>query len=224
MITHGNKDKCKGSGKSGHKTEREREAVMKYKQNNPTHREERDSDGKEVEPNRSKLAYSERDVQKCATKTERPGKTAVKMDGTESDRTLKWIAQEEAQLRLEDDAPIAPTVSCNVLRRLRDEAIEGYTMEEERYNEITGKGRSETPRHEQGADDLEAIMKLVKPAMEVATNKGTKRQKGSLLRYWGMYCATYPINSQLLRTKTWRITRGSAQDNQKGSIHTGRAC
>lgn len=42
------------------------------------------------------------------------------------------------------------------------------------------------PRSEQGTNVLEAIMKLVKPAMEVATTRGREQQKSSLLRYWGM--------------------------------------
>lgn len=49
---------------------------------------------------------------------------------------------------------------------------------------------------EDGTDNLSTIMALIRPALDTSLAKGTKRQKSSLLKYWGMYCASFNINWQ----------------------------
>lgn len=67
-------------------------------------------------------------------------------------------------------------------RKLQKEAAQEGYGEEKREKERTGDKGSDIPRSDQGTDVIEAIMKLVKPEIEVATTRDTQGQKSSLLK------------------------------------------
>lgn len=41
---------------------------------------------------------------------------------------------------------------------------------------------------------IDAIMSLIRPAIDASLAEGTKKHKRSLLRYWDMYCAAFNID------------------------------
>lgn len=88
------------------------------------------------------MINSARLVHEDARKTQRTVDMEGTTDGTESERIRKWIAAEETQFRLDDDAPIAPTVKWNMLRGLRDEAFQSEQGEVEGHKSTTGGTRN----------------------------------------------------------------------------------
>lgn len=98
----------------------------------------------------------------------------------------RWVKRAVDTMK-EDSIDLAPNINRNVLRNLKYEGEHLSMILKASTEQAPAEQESkDTNTDEQGMKEVDAIMKLMQPALDASKTAGTKNQKSSLVRYWVM--------------------------------------
>lgn len=101
-----------------------------------------------------------------------------------------WIKMAAQVVRAEKSYPMSD-LNWGVLNGL---IKDGFCVGKHKNNVGEQTGRVPMQQEENDVDSITTVMALMRPALDASLAVGTKRQKSSLLRYWGIYCAAFHVN------------------------------